>query len=159
MAANAGDSTATVADAASGTYEMSPAISLNLLEGGKLDLQSLKGKVVMFDFWATWCVPCLSEIPTFNELSKANKARGFEMIGISMDDEGAAKVKPFVKAHPMGYTVAVGNAQTAVSFNNLDWSVLPVTLVVDKQGRIRFTHIGVTTKAEFETEINQLLAE
>jgi hypothetical protein len=101
LASNGGDSKAPVADGASGSYELAPAISLNLLEGGKLDFESTKGKVVMVDFWATWCVPCLSEIPMFNELYKEHKAHGFELIAISLDDEGAAKVRPFVKAHPM----------------------------------------------------------
>jgi thiol:disulfide interchange protein DsbD len=160
MAANGGDSKAAVADGAPGTYEMAPAISLNLLEGGTVDLQSLKGKVVMVDFWATWCVPCLSEIPMFNELYKAHKSRGFELIAISVDDEGVKKVRPFVKAHPMNYTKVVGDTRMAESFSKaVDWSVLPVTMLVDKQGRIRFTHIGITKKEEFETEINQLLAE
>ena len=114
----------------------------------------------MVDFWATWCVPCLSEIPTFNELYKAHKARGFELIAISLDDEGAAKVRPFVKAHPMNYTKVVGDYKTAESFSKtLDWAVLPVTMLVDKQGRIRFTHVGIARKEEFEAEINQLLAE
>ena len=160
LASNGGDSKAPVADGASGSYEMAPSISMKLLEGGKLDVESLRGKVVMVDFWATWCVPCLSEIPMFNGLYKTHKARGFELIAISLDDEGAKKVKPFVKAHPMSYTKVVGDFKTAESFSKtLDWAVLPVTMLVDKQGRIRFTHVGVKPKELFETEMNQLLAE
>jgi thioredoxin:protein disulfide reductase len=162
LAANGGGGgSGIVADAGSGGYESAPAVSLALLDGGKIDVESLRGKVVLIDFWATWCVPCLSEVPVFNELHKANRARGFELVAIALDDEGAEIVKPFVKAHPMNYTVALGDSELAQRFK-VDDSVLPVTLLLDKQGRIRFTHVGVPKgdpKEVFEAEINQLLAE
>jgi thiol:disulfide interchange protein DsbD len=158
LAANAAGEKAVVADAVVGSAEAAPAASMNLLEGGTVDLASLRGKVVLLDFWATWCVPCLAEIPTFNQLYAAHKSKGFELVAVSLDDEGAEKVRPFVKEHPMKYTVAIGDAALAASFK-VDDSALPVTFLIDKQGRIRFTHIGVTTKEVFEGEINQLLAE
>jgi thiol:disulfide interchange protein DsbD len=136
--------------------EPAPAVSLSLLNGGSLTLDSLRGKVVLIDFWATWCVPCISEIPTFNQLKKDYGSRGLEVIAISLDEEGAAKVKPFLKAHPMDYTQVIGDKSTSASFNVSD-SSLPVTLLIDKQGRIRFRHVGITTKDIFETEIGQLV--
>jgi thioredoxin:protein disulfide reductase len=159
LAKNITDPKAPVADAASGSApEPAPAVDMKLLNGGVLKLESLRGKVALIDFWATWCVPCLSEIPMFNQLKKDYQPRGVEVIAISLDEEGAAKVKPFLKAHPMDYTQIIGDQSTVAAFNT-DASTLPVTLLIDKQGRIRFRHVGVTKKDVFETEISQLLKE
>lgn len=159
LAKNIPDAKAPVTDATSGApIEPAPELSLNLLNGGTLKLESLRGKVALVDFWATWCVPCLSEIPMFNQLKKDYQARGLEVIAISLDEEGEAKVKPFVKAHPMDYTQVIGDQSTAPAFK-VDDSTLPVTILIDKQGRIRFRHIGITKKDVFEAEINQLLGE
>jgi thioredoxin:protein disulfide reductase len=159
LAKNTSDAKAAVADAAAGdSTEPAPAVSLNLLNGGTLSLESLRGKVVVVDFWATWCVPCLSEIPMFNQLKKDYQPRGVEVIAIATDEEGAAKVKPFVKAHPMDYTQVIADKTTAGAFS-VDDSSLPVALLIDKQGRIRFRHIGITKKDVFETELSKLLSE
>lgn len=139
-------------------FDPAPNISLNLLTGDKLDLVSLRGKVVLVDFWATWCLPCISEIPSFNELKRDYSPRGVEIIAISLDAEGAAKVRPFVKEHKMDYTQALGDSATATAFD-VDESKLPVTLVIDKQGRVRYRHVGITKKEEFERELSQLLGE
>ncbi len=143
--------------ATNGEFEPAPALALNLLDGGKLDLASLKGKVVLVDFWATWCVPCISEIPMFNELTKQYKPQGFEMIATSLDEEGASIVKPFLKRYPMNYTQTLGDATVAEQFKVTE--VLPVAILIDKQGRIRFTHKGITKKEVFEEQIKQLLSE
>ena len=159
LAKNAGDPKSPIADAAHGSApEPAPAVSLNLLNGGVLKLDALRGRVVVVDFWATWCVPCLSEIPMFNQLKKDYEPRGVEVVAISLDEEGAVKVKPFVKAHPMDYTQAVGDESTASAFK-VDSSTLPVTLLIDKQGLIRFRHVGITKKDVLESEINQLVNE
>lgn len=159
LAKNAVDSKSPVADAASGSSsEPAPSINLALLSGGTLALESLRGKVVIVDFWATWCVPCLSEIPMFNQLKKDYQPRGVEVVAISLDEEGSSKVRPFLKAHPMDYTQVIGDQSTAASFN-VSADTLPVTLLIDKQGRVRFRHIGITKTDVFEAEINQLLGE
>jgi thiol:disulfide interchange protein DsbD len=142
-----------------GAGGMLPALSLRLLSSGALNTEQLRGKVTVINFWATWCVPCKAEIPMFNQFIKDYKARGLEIVGISLDEEGAAKVKPFVKDNPMSYTVAIGDKQTAAAFN-VDDSQLPVTLIADKQGRIRYRHLGLPkSKDEFESKITELLNE
>jgi len=159
LAKNAVDSKAPVADAASGSSgDPAPSINLALLNGGTLALESLRGKVVIVDFWATWCVPCLSEIPMFNQLKKDYQPRGVEVVAISLDEEGASKVKPFLKAHPMDYTQVIGDQSTAAAFN-VSADTLPVTLLIDKQGRIRFRHVGITKKDTLDGELNQLVNE
>jgi thiol:disulfide interchange protein len=150
------------ADATSGggasSAEALPPTTLSLLQGGTLDLGSKKGKVLLIDFWATWCLPCISEIPSFNQLDNDYKARGFEVIAVSLDEEGAAKVTPFLKQHPMNYTQTIGDQKIAGQLG-VGESSLPVALLVDKQGRIRFRHVGRTEKTVFEAEIKQLLNE
>jgi thioredoxin:protein disulfide reductase len=158
LAANTKDTAAPLSDAVAGSPEPVPALDLDLLDGKKLATGSLGGKVVLIDFWATWCVPCISEIPMFNQLNKEYKDRGLELIAISLDVEGAQKVKPFLKKYPMSYTQALGDTVLAGKFN-VDDSSLPVALVIDKQGRVRFRHIGITKREVFEAEIKQLLGE
>jgi thiol:disulfide interchange protein DsbD len=154
--------TSTRADATAGvgasSAEALPATTLSLLQGGTLELGSKKGRVLLIDFWATWCLPCISEIPIFNQLDNDYKARGFEVIAVSLDEEGAAKVTPFLKQHPMNYTQTIGDQKIAGQLG-VGESSLPVALLVDKQGRIRFRHVGRTEKDVFEAEINQLLNE
>jgi thioredoxin:protein disulfide reductase len=172
LAKNTADEKGSVADATPGpvapgtgapatdsaTPEPVPSVSLNLLGGGTLNTESLGGKVVIIDFWATWCVPCKAEIPTFNQLIKDYKDRGLEIIAVSLDEEGAAKVNPFLKENPMNYTQVIGDQSTAGAFK-VDDSKLPVALLIDKQGRIRYRHVGLTKKDLFESEIIQLLSE
>jgi thiol:disulfide interchange protein len=140
------------ADAESKT---APDVSLKLLDGGTLDLASTRGKVLLLDFWATWCVPCIAEIPAFNALHQAYKDRGLEIIAISLDEEGADIVRPFVKKHGMNYTIALGDPALAEKFGVTE--TIPVTIVVDRQGRIKATHVGVTSQARFEADIKPLL--
>jgi thiol:disulfide interchange protein DsbD len=162
LAKNVADENSAVTDATTGASnaasEPLPSVSLNLLNGGTLSVESLRGKVAVIDFWATWCVPCKAEIPAFNQLIKNYKDRGLEIIAVSLDEEGASKVKPFLKENPMNYTQVIGDQSTAKAFN-VDDSKLPVAVIIDKQGRIRFRHVGLTKKDVFESEINQLLSE
>lgn len=132
-----------------------PSANLKLLAGSSLDLSSQKGKVVLLDFWATWCLPCASEIPMFNAMHQEYGAKGLNIVGVSLDGGGAAAVKPFLKEHPMQYTVALGGADVSSAFGIGE--TLPVTIIVDKQGRIRYTHTGVTPKETLQNEIEGLL--
>ncbi len=119
--------------AGSGTEAKAPeggALSLTGLDGKPVDLA---GKVAVVNFWATWCVPCIQEIPSFNQLHREFAAKGVTVVGVSMDEEGAARVKPFLEKHPMAYTVALGNDALAKEFKTEDG--LPVTVVFDRKGK------------------------
>lgn len=160
LAKNATDGKGSVTDATSGgsPVEPMPSVNFSLIKGGTLSTDSLRGKVTLINFWATWCIPCKAEIPWFNQFENDYKSRGLEVIGVSLDEEGAAKVKPFLKDNPMNYAVALGDKAASDAFK-VDGEKLPVTLLVDKQGRIRFTHVGIAKKEEFEAEITRLLNE
>jgi thioredoxin:protein disulfide reductase len=160
IAKNAADEKRAVTDATpvSASAEPLPLLNLSLVDGGSLDTGSLRGSVTLINFWATWCVPCKSEIPIFNRFEQDYKSRGLAIVGISLDEEGAAKVKPFLKQNPMNYAVAIGDQKVSASFN-VDDSSLPVTLLIDKKGQVRFRHVGIAKSEDFERELNQLLDE
>ncbi len=95
------------------------------LDGASLSTADWKGKVVVLNYWATWCVPCRSEIPEFNRMHDDLGAKGVEVIGISMDQEGAEAVKPYLEKNPIRYTIGLGTGEM---------DELPVTLVLDRNG-------------------------
>ena len=110
----------------------SPTLSFTALDGKAIDLA---GKVAVVNFWATWCVPCIREIPSFNKLHRDFAAKGVSVVGVSMDEDGAASVKPFLEKHPIEYPVGLGNEALAkeLKFNIEDG--LPVTVVFDRKGK------------------------
>ncbi len=131
-------------------------LPLTPLPGTKFDLASLKGKVVIADFWATWCVPCRKEIPEFNELSKTLAAKGIAIVGISMDEEGATAVPPFLKDFPMRYPVLLG----AQSINEqLPITQLPTTVLYDRTGRPTERFEGLSSVAEIGRKAEALAAQ
>jgi thiol-disulfide isomerase/thioredoxin len=132
-----------------------PAFSLTDITGQPLKLSDYLGKVVVLDFWATWCGPCRIEIPGFIELQKRYAAQGFTMIGISMD-QSTEPVVDFYKEFQMNYPVAVGNDRLGELYGGMDG--LPTTFVIGRDGRIYAKHMGATDPEIFETEIKELLA-
>jgi len=124
------------------------------LGGGSVDTAALSGKVVVVNFWATWCVPCIKEIPSFNKLHKDFAGKGVAVLGIAMDEEGISRVQPFLKKHPMDYAVGLG-AEALNTQYNLD--LLPVTLVFDRSGKQVKRFEGFTPEAELLSAVKQAL--
>jgi peroxiredoxin len=131
-----------------------PAFSLRDLSGHPVALADYRGKVVVLDFWATWCIPCRQEVPHFVALQKKYGSKGLAVIGVSMDDE-EKPVRSFYKELGMTYPVAMGDAAMAERYGGI--LGLPVTFVIDRQGRIRFRHDGQTDAAVIEREVASLL--
>ena len=138
-----------------GDHPEAPPISLTDIEGKRLDLADYKGKVVVLDFWATWCGPCRAEIPGFTELQSKYASQGFSMIGISMDDEPGPVVE-FYKEFRMNYPVAVGNQRIGELYGGI--LGLPTTFLIGRDGRIYAKHTGGVNPALIEEEVQQLLA-
>ena len=127
------------------------------LDGRSIQLSALRGKVVIVDFWATWCPPCIEELPHFKELYTQYKGKGFEMIGIALDEGGSGAVKSFVKEHGVTYSIAMGTPDLIQNFSGI--LGIPTTFIIDKNGMIAHKLIGYQEKQVFEQEIQRLLAE
>jgi peroxiredoxin len=132
-----------------------PEFALKDANGKTVHLEDYKGKVVLLDFFATWCGPCKIEIPWFMEMERKNKDRGFAVLGVSMDDEGWDIVKPFLADLGVNYRVVIGNDSTAQLYGGVD--ALPTTFLIDRNGKIASVHIGLTSKKDFEDGVEQLL--
>ena len=138
-------------------HDRKPAPNFTLTDssGAKVTLASYKGKVVLLNFWATWCGPCQVEIPWFIEFNKTYKARGFAVVGVSMDEDGWKSVKPYLATKKIDYTIVVGAEDTAKAYGGVD--SLPSTFILDRDGKIAFAHSGLVGKGTYETEIRALL--
>ena len=148
-----GESTAVAVDPAAPV----PVWSLKDITGKTIQSSDLKGKVVILDFWATWCGPCHEEIPGFIALKKQYGDQGLEVVGTSVDEGGAAVVKKFADNIGFNYPVGLADDKIQETFGGID--VLPTTLILDRQGRIAYKHVGFTEKSEFEKEIKTLLSK
>jgi thiol:disulfide interchange protein DsbD len=124
------------------------------LDGGALDTSAFSGKVVVVNFWATWCVPCIQEIPGFNKLNQQLGGKGVVVLGVSMDEEGAERVRPFLKKHPMDYLVALGSQAVSKQYG-LD--ELPVTIVFDRSGKQVKRFDGFTAEDALQAVVQQAL--
>jgi len=138
-------------------HDRKPAANFTLLDsnGAKVTLASLKGKVVLLNFWATWCGPCQVEIPWFVDFNKTYKARGLAIVGVSMDEDGWKSVKPYLAAKKIDYPIVVGTEDIAKAYGGVD--SLPSTFIIDRDGKIAFSHSGLVGKDTYETEIRSLL--
>ena len=130
--------------------------TLKDLGGKDVKLSSFKGKVILLNFWATWCGPCKIEIPWFNEFQQKYKDRGFVVLGISADDT-VEQLQPFVSEHRMIYPVLVGKGRDDVQEALGPVWGLPTTLLIGRDGKVCHTHMGLAKKADFEKGILGLL--
>ena len=131
-------------------------IDLSTLDGKKLALKSFQGQVVLLNFWATWCVPCRTEIPELNSLQRDFATRGLSIVGVSWDDSREG-ILQFQKEIPQDYIVALDGENLQDKFAGI--RSLPVTVVIDRQGRVRHTIIGARDRTGFEAVVRPLLAE
>lgn len=135
--------------------QAAPNFSLRDANGATVTLAEYKGKVVLLNFWATWCVPCKAEIPWFQEFDAKFKDRGFAVLGVSLDEEGWGVVKPYVAERKITYRMLIGSEEVSTIYGGID--SLPTTFMIDKEGKIAAHHTGLMSKATYQKEIEDLL--
>src|SRR2546425_5929822 len=136
-------------------FAPAPDVQFTKLDGSPLRLRDLRGRVVLLNFWATWCIPCRSEIPSLSAMQKDFESRGLSIIGVSYDDT-ADLVQQFQKDIPQSYQVVLGGREVGA---DLPAAPLPTTYIIDREGRIREKIIGERTRTQFESSIKPLLEE
>lgn len=150
---------------AHGNKPAAPEVTFKDLDGKDVTLASLKGKVVVVNFWATWCDPCREEIPWLIEFQQKYADQGFTLLGVAMDEEGKPVVQPFVQTTPfnvnghpttMNYPIVLGNDDIASKFGGL--LGLPTSIVVSRDGKVEKRYIGSVSKDALEKDIQSLLA-
>ncbi len=139
---------------ASDERKTAPNFSLKDENGKTVQLSDYRGKVVLLNFWATWCGPCKIEIPWFVEFERKHKDQGFAVVGISMDEDGWQAVKPFIADVGINYRILMGNDSIAQLYGGVD--SLPTTFIIDRDGRIAAVHLGLVSKSTYENDLRQV---
>ena len=144
--------------AEAGEMKPLPKINLQDFEGKKIAANELKGNILVLDFWATWCTPCLAEIPAWNKLQQKYGDKGLKVIGVTMGSGDAAEVKAFVARRNMQYTVLMGDDDQTYDFNVF---AFPTTILVTKDMKIYRRYVGTNPRksAQVEADIQKLLEQ
>ncbi|MDQ5978475.1 MAG: hypothetical protein QG602_1449 [Verrucomicrobiota bacterium] len=132
-----------------------PAVTFKDLAGKEVSLASLKGKVVVVDFWATWCGPCRVEIPGYIEMQKKYGKDGVVIVGVSLDQKGPKHVQKFVEQNAMNYTIVMGDSDTVSAFGGFD--SIPTTFLISRDGKILHEKSGAMAHEEYEAILKKAL--
>lgn len=133
-----------------------PDFSLDTVTGTPVKLSQFEGKIVVLNFWASWCPPCRKEIPDLVAAQNQYKSRGVEIIGVAVDGDQPEKIESFAKKHGVNYTIALDDGQI---FEAWGGSAIPLTFFIDRKGRIRERFDGLITREELNNILEQMLSE
>ena len=137
-----------------------PAFVLKDGQGTDVKLADFSGKVIILDFWATWCPPCLREIPHFVDLQKEYGKQGLQVIGISLDQQGWDVVKPFMQEQGINYPILMGDQSIYNAYQQLlparERGGIPFTFILDRQGVIKGKFVGYRDRSVFEAAVKSL---
>jgi thiol-disulfide isomerase/thioredoxin len=130
-------------------------LTLKDINGREIRLSNYRGKIVLVNFWATWCPPCRTEIPDLIRLQREYASRGLQVIGVTYPPQTLAEVRQFVRRAKVNYPIALGTKEMKLLFSSSE--TLPMTIVIGTDGRIRDTIEGILLPEEFEQKIKPLL--
>ncbi len=132
-----------------------PNFKLSTMDGKTIELKQLAGKAVVVNFWATWCGPCRREIPGMIRIYEKYKAKGLEIVGISLDRGGWNDLKPFLAKNPIAYLIVLGGNAEAEAYGGIEG--IPTTFFVDRKGNIVSKTVGSMEEADFEKAVKSIL--
>ena len=142
-------------NAPQGNQMRAPNFRLATMDGGEVELNELRGKVVLVDFWATWCGPCRMEIPHLTELYDRYQDKGFELVGISLDQQGPAVVKPFIEEFKINYPIVMGDEDIANQYGGV--RSIPTAFLIDREGNVVKKYVGYKPLETFVADIEPLI--
>jgi peroxiredoxin len=138
------------------TSQPAAALALKDIHGRQFNLSDYRGKVVLLNFWATWCQPCRTEIPDLVQKQRQYRSRGLQIIGITYPPEKTSEVRRFIRKLRMNYPVAMGTKATKTLFTSSE--TLPMTIIIDREGVVRDAIEGIMYEDEFEQKVKPLLS-
>ena len=138
-----------------GQKVMAPRLVVKDLNGRTVRLSDYRGKVVLVNFWATWCPPCRVEVPDFVKLQREHGKQGLQIIGITYPPEEKDRVRKFARSHKVNYPMVLGTRETRARFSSDE--TLPLTVVIDRDGKVSDIISGILLRQEFEEKIKPLL--
>ncbi|HEX6650541.1 MAG TPA: TlpA disulfide reductase family protein [Pyrinomonadaceae bacterium] len=136
--------------------QKAPNLSLKDINGKTIRLSDFRGKVLLVNFWATWCVPCRAEIPDLVKNQRRYRARGLRILGITYPPERIAEVRRFTSKLKINYPVVIGSKETKHAFTSSE--TLPLTIIIDRDGNLRDIIEGIMYSDEFEEKVKPLLS-
>ena len=147
---------AAISAAALAKSSRAPDFRLPGVNGRPVSLSQYRGKVVLLDFWATWCGPCRSEIPSFVALQKKYRKQGLVVIGLSIDQGGSRVVADFARRNKVNYPVAIADDAVRQAYGGI--SAIPTTFLINRRGEIAKRYVGAMPRQAFEGDIKPLLS-
>ncbi len=140
-----------------GGDERAPELRLTTLDGHAIDPESLRGIVVLVNFWATWCPPCRVEMPGFESVWRSRAGRGFTIVGVADDAASSGRIQAFLRERGITYPVARADGEVERAFGSPN--VLPTSFLIDRSGRIRYTVRGIFAQPALALAVDRLLSE
>ncbi len=137
------------------SYERAPDFALEQLDGDTFRLSEQRGKVVVVNFWATWCGPCRIEIPGFIRLQEEYAGEGFTFVGVALDEEGAEVVRPFAERMGINYPIVVDDGSVARKYGGI--YAVPMSFVIDPEGRVRYVQPGLLPAEALRPVLEEML--
>jgi thiol-disulfide isomerase/thioredoxin len=138
-------------------YPQAPSFSLEDLKGNTLSFEDFRDKVVIVNFWATWCPPCRAEIPGFIEAYEEYRGEGLEIIGLSLDQLSPEKVLEFANGLKVNYPIAMATEEIYEAYQPGQY--IPSSIIIDKKGKIRHRHVGYLDKSDVVSYFHSLISE
>jgi thiol-disulfide isomerase/thioredoxin len=151
----AGVALSTFGQQATSQQTTAPAFKLKDINGRSVRLSNYKGKVVLLNFWATWCAPCRAEMPDLVKLQNEYRSKGLQIVGMTYPDYRRAAVGHLARRLKLNYPILLGTRELAGQYGVGE--VMPTTIVIDRQGKIRARILGILEPDEFEQNVKPLL--